>query len=150
MTSEDNRIQIFTEDPSMTNHDSEFSRNEIRAFLFGLIDNMSKAEMLELMEDLEKRQQSKLVEKREHPRKQTLINITYSDSDHKRAFTDFIQDISAGGLFIETGIPLSVNQELILTFSLPGPENPIKIKGKIVRTDQKGLGVKFNEPIPDI
>ena len=65
-------------------------------------------------------------------------------------FTDFIQNISVGGLYIETQIPLLVNQELWLTFSPPGSEDTIKIKGTVIRVDPKGIGVQFEEAIPDI
>ena len=40
---------------------------------------------------------------------------------------DFISNISAGGLFIETGMPLLDNQELTTTFFLADSEGPIKL-----------------------
>ena len=37
-----------------------------------------------------------------------------------------------------------------MTFSLTDAENPIKITGKIVRVDSNGIGVQFEELLPDI
>ena len=132
----------------MTNNDKALSINEVEDRLSELISNMSETEKRETLERLEKWQQSKLADNREHPRKNTSIYVVCSGSNHY--FRDFIKNISAGGLFIETETPLFVNQELITTFFLPGVKDPIKIKGKVVRTDSKGIAVKFDEPIPDI
>ena len=66
------------------------------------------------------------------------------------AWTDTIQNLSVSGLFIETRIPFFVGDELSMTFSLTDAENPIKITGKIVRVDSNGIGVQFEELLPDI
>jgi hypothetical protein len=109
---------------------------------------MTEEEIQELVKELEKRQDSKFSEKRKHSRKRTFI---YADcSGDKCEFTDFIQDISAGGVFMETKTPLFVNQELSITFTLPGTEDSIKIKGNIVRVDSKGAAIQFDEPLPYI
>jgi len=52
-------------------------------------------------------------------------------------------------LYIETQLPLFVGQGLSMTFSLTDSEESIKIKGEIVRTDPNGIGVEFDEPLPD-
>ena len=61
----------------MKNNDNELSRGEVRAFIFGIIDDMSDTKMRQLLKDLEKWQKSKN-EKRKYPRKSTIIDITYS------------------------------------------------------------------------
>ena len=121
----------------------ELDRNEVRAFIFGIVDEMSDTEMRQLLNDLENWQKSKN-EKRKHARRSTLIDITYS-SDKRRVFEDFIRNISAGGLYIETKLVSELGQQLKMTFSHPESGNPIKVEGKIVRVDSGGIGVRFNK-----
>ena len=61
----------------MNSIDNDLDRNEIRAFIFEIIDDMSYTEMRKLLKDLENWRKSKN-EKRKYPRKSTLIDITYS------------------------------------------------------------------------
>jgi hypothetical protein len=131
----------------MKNNDSELGRNEVRAFIFEIIDDMSDLEMGQLLKDLEKWQKSKN-EKRKYPRKSTLIDITYS-SDQRRIFEDFVRNISAGGLFIETNLVTELGQKLTMTFSHPDSGDPIKVLGKVIRVDSGGIGVKFNKLLSD-
>jgi Tfp pilus assembly protein PilZ len=132
----------------MEKNDNELGRNEVRAFIFEIIDDMSDTEMLRLLKDLEKWQKSKN-EKRKHPRKSTLIDITYS-SDQRRIFEDFVRNISAGGLFIETNLITELGQKLTMTFSHPDSGDPIKVSGKVIRVDSGGIGVKFNKYLSDL
>lgn len=126
----------------MVNNVNEISRNEIRAFIFEIINEMSDTEMRQLLIDLEKWQKSKN-EKRKYPRRSTLVDITYS-SDQRRIFEDFVRNISAGGLYIETNLVSELGQKLTMTFSHPDSGDPIKVSGKIIRVDSGGIGVKFN------
>ncbi|MCG6971828.1 MAG: PilZ domain-containing protein [Desulfobacterales bacterium] len=126
----------------------ELDRNEVRAFIFGIVDEMSDTEMRQLLNDLENWQKSKN-EKRKHARRSTLIDITYS-SDKRRVFEDFIRNISAGGLYIETKLVSELGQQLKMTFSHPESGNPIKVEGKIVRVDSGGIGVRFNRLLSDL
>ena len=131
----------------MKHIDKDLGRNEVRAFIFEIIDDMSYTEMRQLLEDLEKWKKSKN-EKRKYPRRSTLIGITYS-SDQRRIFEDFVRNISAGGLFIETNLLSEIGQKLTMTFSHPGSGDPIKVLGKVIRVDSKGIGVKFNKLLGD-
>jgi len=131
----------------MENNDIELGRNEVRAFIFEIIDDMSETEMRQLLKDLENWQKSKN-EKRKYPRRSTLIDITYS-SDQRRIFEDFVRNISADGLFIETNLLSELGQKLTMTFSHPGSGAPIKVLGKVIRVDSGGIGVKFNKLLSD-
>ena len=124
-------------------NDNKLGRNEVRAFIFEIIDDMSETEMRQLLKDLEGWQKSKN-EKRKYPRRSTLMEITYS-SDQRRIFEDFVRNISAGGLFIETNLVTELGQKLTMTFCHPGSGDPIKVLGKIIRVDSGGIGVKFNK-----
>ena len=124
--------------------------NEIRGYLFELIFDMSESETRNLLKELKKRQKNrnKKKDKRKHPRKHTFLHVDCSGE--RCVFTDFIQNISASGLYIETQIPLFEKQDLSMTFSPPGIEETIKITGTIVRVDSKGIGVQFDDLIPDV
>lgn len=63
-----------------------------------------------------------------------------------RAYQDFLRNVAAGGVFIETNEHFSVGQKVSLTFSLPNDPRAIKIQGQIVRTTSKGVGVEFKVP----
>jgi Tfp pilus assembly protein PilZ len=129
-------------------NDNELERNEVRAFIFEIINDMSDTEMRQLLKDLENWRKSKS-EKRKHTRKSTPLEITYS-SDQRRIFEDFVRNISAGGLFIETNLISELGQSLTMTFSHPGSGEPIKVMGKVVRVDSEGIGVEFNTVLGDI
>ncbi|MGD8981360.1 MAG: PilZ domain-containing protein [Desulfobacterales bacterium] len=131
----------------MESNDNKIGRNEVRAFIFEIIDDMSEKEMRQLLKDLERWQKSK-DEKRKYPRRSTLMEITYS-SDQRRIFEDFIRNVSAGGLFIETNLVTELGQKLTMTFSHPDSGDPIKVLGKIIRVDSGGIGVKFNKLLSD-
>lgn len=74
--------------------------------------------------------------------------VDYADRD--RAFKDFIKNISAGGVFIETNTPFSIGKDITLTFSFSNYQHPIKITVKIVWTDTLGIGVQFKSETQDL
>ncbi|OEU63420.1 MAG: hypothetical protein BBJ57_06670 [Desulfobacterales bacterium PC51MH44] len=49
----------------------------------------------------------------------------------------------------ETKLPFLTNKELSMIFTPPGTEDPIKITAKIVGTDLNGIGVRFDDLLPD-
>ncbi len=80
-------------------------------------------------------------EKRFYPRKPCFFPVNYATSD--RAYQEFIQDISNSGAFVETRHLLAVGQNLSITFSLPGSQGNIKIKGSVARIAPHGIGIAF-------
>lgn len=84
-------------------------------------------------------------EKRRHPRKPCSIMVDYATQD--RAFKDYIRDISKGGVFIETSNFFDLGQEFIMTFSVPSQSKPFKFIGEVVRTDKRGVGVRFKKNV---
>jgi Tfp pilus assembly protein PilZ len=122
----------------MEKNDNELSRNEVRAFLFGLIDDMSDAKMRQLLKELEERQNK---EQRKYDRKDFLTIIDYNVGD--RNYRDFIQDISGSGVFIKTSQTFSVGQTILMTFMSPDNQKPFRINGEIIRVHTDGIGVKF-------
>jgi Tfp pilus assembly protein PilZ len=131
----------------MVNDDNKMDIKEIRSRISEIISRMSEAQSRKFLKGLEKWQQFNLVENRKYQRKKTFILVDCSND--RIVFTDFIQNLSASGLFIETRLPLYVGEKLSLTFSLTDIEDHVKITGKIVRVDSKGIGVQFEELLPD-
>ena len=117
----------------------------ITARLVDLISNMSIQGQKILLTELEEKV---LIDRRKHSRKPYLREVEYATED--RVYQEFIQDISTGGLFIETPSPLAVGQEIILILSLPSHERPIKIICEVVRATEQGIGVKFKPSSPII
>ena len=124
----------------MNDRDELSKKPTITSRLFSLIINMTKDEQSSLLKELEDRISTK--GKRRHTRKPFFMVVDYSSKD--RTYKDFIQNISPGGVFIETRMPFSIGQEVSLTFPLPSYDKHIKITGQVVRTDEAGIGVKFN------
>jgi len=84
-------------------------------------------------------------EKRYHPRKIPLIVVDFVIQN--RAHSGFIQNISRGGMFIETVEFFSVGQELTMAFFYPEKQKHIKISGIVVRIEPNGIGVKFKDSL---
>jgi Tfp pilus assembly protein PilZ len=79
---------------------------------------------------------------REDSRIPCFLPVDYSTND--RVYQDFINNLSQGGIFIETLSPFRAGQSIALIFSLPAMQKTFKIAGEIVRTEPDGIGVKFS------
>ena len=132
----ENHTFIFEEHKNMEN--DKLGRNEVRSFIFELINSMSDEEMRQLLKEMEARQNK---EQRKYSRKGFLTIIDYTVEG--RHYRDFIQDISASGVFIKTSQTFSVGQPILMTFMSPDNQKPFRINGEIIRTHEDGIGVKF-------
>ena len=58
-------------------------------------------------------------------------------------------NLSAGGIYLEQTIPLPRGTEVLLSFTLPDEEAPLKVQGEIVNVGESvselGMGIKFLE-----
>ncbi len=122
----------------MENNDNKLGRNEVRAFIFGIIDSMSDEEMRQLLKELETRQNK---ERRKYDRKDFLKIVDYTVGD--KYYRDFIQDLSGSGVFIKTSQTFSEGQTILMTFMSPDNQSPFKILGEIIRIHTDGIGIKF-------
>ena len=118
--------------------DTDLSSPRVSDRLFELIMSMPEDEQHKLLKDLEGKV---LKGRRRHYRKPFFMVVDYATQD--RGYRDFIQNISAGGVFIETQMPFSAGQEVSLTFPLPNYRKYIKISGEVVLTSAQGIGVTF-------
>jgi hypothetical protein len=111
--------------------------------LIALIKDMSEDQKIQLLNHIESQQAGY----RKYPRKEESIPSAFVIGD--QIFTDFIKNISAGGVFITTRKPQSVGDEISLNFTLSGHKRTIRVFGKIVRSDSNGFAVEFfQEPEP--
>ena len=92
--------------------------------------------------------QQTLKEKRANRRFPATSPISYATRGI--AYEDFLMDISAGGVFIETQAMFSVGQMLTLTFPMPGHQHYITVTGQVVRVTGRGIGVQFDEAVQDL
>lgn len=75
------------------------------------------------------------------------VHVEINFSDGKRFFSEFVRDISTGGLQIETSAPCDKNEGMLtLTF---GIFPPIKVKGMVRWVKKDGfkykMGIEFQE-----
>jgi len=92
---------------------------------------------------------SNINDRRKHQRVPTQILIKYRNAD--QFFTDYIQNISRGGIFVPTYQPLPQDTRLHITFSLPDCEESITTDGIVVHSlhsdpengGPSGMGVQF-------
>jgi len=108
--------------------------------LLRLIDGMSESQCQKLLRHLKTRRNR---DRREDPRTPCAIPVDYTAGGC--VFKDFIQDISAGGLSIETQKAFSPGQEITLTFIPPDQQKPVRISGNIVRNGPTAIGVRFKD-----
>jgi Tfp pilus assembly protein PilZ len=83
----------------------------------------------------------KFTEKRKLPRKPCNSKTYCITQDY--AFVDYIRDINAWGVLLETSQPIRVGENISMTIPLPNKNENIKIIGKIVRSGPRGVGVEF-------
>ena len=107
--------------------------------LVDLITEMPLGEQQALLKELEEKS-SKF--KRKHYRQPIRTAVEYATMES--TYRNFIQNISVGGAFIVTRIPILVGQDIALNFVLPTkPQKHIKVTGQIVRVTPQGVGVEF-------
>jgi uncharacterized protein (TIGR02266 family) len=111
--------------------------------LMKYIISMPEDQQQALLRQLEEsQQQGQGVCQRRHPRKTCKLTVDYATSG--RAFSDYVQDVSTGGMFIETRDNFTAGQEMVLAFSFFKHQRPFKISGKVAWCGPTGIGVKFN------
>jgi len=131
---------LITDDGTfkMEEKDSDLSINGVHAVILEKIKGLSKDKLQQLLKYLDEEQ---VPEKRKYGRKDFIRVIDYTVGD--RYYRDFIQDMSEGGLFIETSNEFSAGQKIVMTFISPDYQKPFKVHGEIIHVQTDGIGVKF-------
>lgn len=82
---------------------------------------------------------------RQFPRRAAYIVAQYTVKEG--TFRDIIKSIGATGVFINTGRQIAPGQAIELEFPVFDFENPLQVKGSVVRSTHKGFAVTFDKPI---
>lgn len=78
---------------------------------------------------------------RTNPRQRCSVPVNYVNRD--QIFIDYIRDISVDGIFIETSHSFKIGDKISVVIPFSKGNRKVKLKGKIVRSTQDGVGVKF-------
>jgi type IV pilus assembly protein PilZ len=85
-------------------------------------------------------------DKRRSARAPIVVRVDYSTVD--AFFSEFTRDVNEGGLFIHTDEPCGVDSIVSLQFSVPGIDEPIRTRGRVVwaaQGDAPGMGIEFED-----
>lgn len=58
------------------------------------------------------------------------------------------KDISASGIFINAAGKFETDKDVRVVFSIPGYDKPFKLRGKIVRVEDSGIAIEFENITP--
>lgn len=80
-------------------------------------------------------------EKRKYTRKPCSTPVGYAvlDTDH----TAVIENISSGGVFIDSENALDVGRDILMTIQFPEEPKPVTLIGEVVWNNHKGMGIRF-------
>jgi hypothetical protein len=102
---------------------------------------------IEILARIDRRKQAgKGAESRRHARKPCAIPTLIEDK--KRRIRGEIQDASQGGVFITCEEPVPVGQKVSVMIPLKKKQKLVVRVGEVVRSDAKGIGVKFQSRPP--
>ena len=87
------------------------------------------------------------LERRVHPRKALRTRVIFEDEFGDGLFYVYSDDVSMGGIFLASEVPLAVGTLLFLSFTLPSHKRPIRVTGEVVRRGGGpaggGMGIRF-------
>ena len=126
----------------------KFLNGNTANFLLKTAIDMSNEQRFIFMKHLEEMQsETSITKRREHRRKDCLINVNFKIRGQK--FSSYILDISSSGAFIETGESFTSGLKMLLHFSSPETREPLDLIGQIVWAAPRGVGVKFHHLTKD-
>jgi len=127
------------------NRPKEPNISVVTARLFEIILDMPFKDRRILLKDLEAKH---LQGRRKFARKPYFMPVDFVTLN--RAFSGFIQNISSGGMLVETREFVPIGQQLTLSFMQPKSREFIKVGGQVMRTVSAGFGVKFNAHVDGV
>ncbi len=86
-------------------------------------------------------------ERRKTERTDLVVRIDYRTVDE--LFSEFARNINEGGLFVESEAPHPTGTAVDLQFTLPGSEDPLQSRARVVRAsaggdgEPRGMGLEF-------
>ena len=95
-----------------------------------------------------KKKNNSVEERRKSRRTSCSTAVAYATQN--LSSIEYIQDISAWGVFIRTKTPVPIGEDITMTIPpQSGSNSSIKIIGEVVRANAKGIGIKFKMGIDD-
>ncbi len=85
-------------------------------------------------------------DEREFKRLNTRTDIDVASAN--RVVQTNMRDISASGIYINTSGKFEISEFVRVVFSIPGFDKPLKLQGKIVRVEQHGMAIIFEQITP--
>ncbi len=107
------------------------------------VRNLTQEQQKEVLEMLRTWQTGK---QREYQRLENKTNIDVVIGD--KLIQSDSRDISASGLFVNTSGTFETDKDVRVVFSIPGVEKPFKLQGSVVRAEQAGVAIKFENITP--
>jgi hypothetical protein len=80
-------------------------------------------------------------QRRRHPRRLYLKAVAIRLGD--RTSRGMIQNLSAGGLYVESREPPPVGQRITLSYMASDNATEIMVEGDVVRADEDGFGIEY-------
>jgi Tfp pilus assembly protein PilZ len=120
---------------------AESEKQSITNRLTELIRQLSPEEKIALFQQIEAYISGKNPEKREHERTKCFIPINYINL--LEMVTDYANDISPSGVFMQATPDLTLGDEIYLLIDFSESSNPFQIPAEVVRATSKGVGLKF-------
>ena len=117
----------------MTSNKKTFTASGITARLFERIAELPEEKQKELM--------VLIGDQRESERTAYIMQVIYETQEE--CFSDFILDISPGGIFLETVEDLFIGQRLIIHFKFKNLNEPVTVAGCIAWKGVHGIGIRF-------
>ncbi len=107
------------------------------------VHNLTHDQQEEILEILKTWQDGK---QREYQRLKTNSDIDVVIDN--RVIQTSTDDISASGVFINTSGKFAINKSARVVFTVPGYDKPFKLQGMIVRVEDNGVAIKFENITP--
>lgn len=120
----------------------QINESDITNRLVDIINSMGEDEQVSLLEKLEEWRSN---DKREHPRRSYFMPADYIINEKQGK--GLVKDVSLGGAFLKPSevTSLFIGQEVLLMIPYPDSDRAVRVVGEIVRIDSEGVGVKFRK-----
>ena len=107
------------------------------------VKNLPEEQLEEFLDILKEWQQGK-----EREFKRFNIKTDVDVAGAKRVVQTDMRDISASGIYINTSGKFETDERVRVVFTVPGFDKPFKLQGKIIRVEQHGMAIKFEDITP--
>ena len=127
---------------NMNKTTSRINLSELTSKLMRLVLELSTEEKIALLRDLEDRVG---VYKRKSPRMPYLAEVDFAMNG--KPSKGFIANISESGIYIESSEKPKEGIEITMAFPPPSRNESVKVKGRVVRTEDGGFAVEFSDKL---